>query len=225
MPTDFPAPMKRRNLLPKDPFCGISHLVGAVLSAAGLVALLIIAHGRTWHTVSFAIYGATLILLYSASSLYHSLHVHEKGAELLKRCDHGAIYLLIAGTYTPVCLITLRNTAWGWGMLWAEAGMAALGVSATFLLKKVPNALRVVLYLGMGWLAIFAMTPLRAALPATGITWLVAGGLFYTIGVIFYATEKPNLWPGKFTAHDLWHVFVLAGSVCHYVLVAVFVAA
>jgi hemolysin III len=216
---------KRRNFRPKDPFCGLSHLAGAILSAIGLIVLLTIAHGRPWHTVAFAIYGATLILLYTASSLYHSLNVHEKGVEFLKRCDHGAIYLLIAGTYTPVCLITLRNTAWGWGMMAAETGMAALGVGATFLLKKVPNVLRVILYLAMGWLAIFAMGPLRAALPAAGVTWLIAGGLFYTIGVIFYATEKPNLWPGKFTAHDLWHVFVLAGSVCHFVMMVGFVGA
>jgi hemolysin III len=214
---------KRLNLLPKDPFCGLSHIAGAISSVIGLIALLIIGHGRPWHTIAFAIYGATLILLYTASSLYHSLNVHDKGVELLKRCDHGAIYLLIAGTYTPVCLITLRNTAWGWGMMAAETSMAALGVGATFLLKKVPNVLRVILYLSMGWLAIFAISPLKAALPAAGITWLIAGGLFYTVGTVIYATEKPNLWPGKFTAHDLWHVFVLAGSICHFVMMAVFV--
>ncbi len=207
----------------KDPFCGVSHGVGAVLSVAALITLLIVAGGRVWHTVSFAVYGASLIILYSASCLYHSLTVDERRVERLMRFDHVGIFLLIAGTYTPVCLVTLRGT-WGWSMLAAEWVMAGLGIAGILLLKKMPSWLRVVLYLGMGWLAVIAMPPLRAALPPAAIGWLFAGGIIYSVGTVIYATERPNLWPGKFDAHDLWHVFVLGGSACHFILMLLFIA-
>jgi hemolysin III len=207
----------------KDPFCGVSHGIGAALSVAALVVLLIVAAGRFWHTISFAIYGATLILLYSASCLYHSLTVADHHVERLKRLDHVGIFLLIAGTYTPVCLVTLRGPV-GWWMLCAEWFMAAAGIAGILLLKRMPAWLRVVLYLGMGWLAVIALAPLRAALPPAAIGWLVAGGLTYSIGVVFYATEWPHYWPGKFDGHDLWHLFVMGGSACHLILMLLFVA-
>jgi hemolysin III len=213
----------RKQIRIKDPFCGVSHGIGAALSLAALVILLIVAAGRTWHTISFAVYGTTLILLYSASCLYHSLMVEEPHVERLKRFDHIGIFLLIAGTYTPVCLVSLRGTV-GWWMLTAEWAMAALGIAGIVLLKKMPAWLRVVLYLGMGWLAAVAMTPLRAALPPAAISWLLAGGITYSVGVIFYATEWPHYWPGKFDGHDLWHLFVMGGSACHFILMLLFVA-
>lgn len=207
----------------KDPFCGISHGVGAVLSVIALVSLLILAGGRLWQTISFAVYGTSLIILYSASCLYHSLLVEERHVERLKRFDHVGIFLLIAGTYTPVCLVTLRG-AWGWSMLTAEWVMAALGIAGIMLLKKMPAWLRVVLYLGMGWLAVIALAPLRAALPPAAMSWLFAGGIAYSVGIVFYATEWPHCWPGKFDGHDLWHLFVLGGSACHFVLMLQFIA-
>lgn len=201
----------------RDPFCGLSHGIGAILSVVALIVLLILAQGRFWHTVSFAIYGATLILLYSASALYHSLILEEQHVTRLQRFDHIGIYLLIAGTYTPVCLIALRG-AWGWSLLTAEYIMAAIGILGILLLKKMPAWLRVTLYLLMGWLCVIAMTPLRGVLPPGAMGWLVAGGLTYSIGTVIFATEWPNLWPGRFHAHDLWHVFVLGGSACHFIL-------
>jgi len=207
----------------KDPFCGLSHGLGAIVSLAGLIALLVLARGRTWHTVAFSIYGLSLVALYTASCLYHSLHVDECRLTVLKRCDHIGIYLLIAGTYTPICLVMLRDS-WGWAMLAAEYAMAGVGIAVILLWKSAPSWIRVVLYLCMGWLALIALGPLREAIPAAAIGWLLAGGLFYTVGTAVYAVEWPNLWPGRFDAHDLWHVFVLAGSACHFVLMLQFVA-
>jgi hemolysin III len=215
--------IKRPSLRIKDPFCGVSHGIGALLSVAALVTLLIVAGGRFWHTVSFAIYGATLIILYSASCLYHSLMVAEHHEEQLKRLDHVGIFLLIAGTYTPVCLVTLRGP-WGWSMFAAEWTMAALGIAGILLLKRMPPVLRVVLYLGMGWLAVIPLGPLRAALPPGALSWLFAGGIIYSAGIVFYATEWPHCWPGKFDGHDIWHLFVMGGSACHYVLMLLYIA-
>jgi hemolysin III len=200
----------------REPFSGISHLIGVVLSVVGLITLLILAHGRPWHSLGYAIFGASLIVLYSASTLYHSLHVSERGLVALQRFDHSAIFLLIAGTYAPVCLVVLRS-GWGLPLLVAEYGLAAVGIVMVVLYKSKPEWLRVVLYLCMGWLALVALPALWRVMSATAMAWLIAGGLFYTIGVIFYATGRPRLWPGKFGAHDLWHIFVLGGSACHFI--------
>ena len=207
----------------KEPFCGLSHFAGVLLSVAALVLLLILARGRPWHVTSFAIYGASLILLYTASTLYHSLPVGPRYAERLMKLDHMAIYILIAGSYTPVCLIALRGP-WGWSLLIAEWCMAALGIAALIFFKEPKPWIRVVLYVCMGWLAVIALGPLREALPPTALTWLFAGGILYSIGTIIFAIDWPHLWPGKFSAHDLWHIFVLGGSACHFVLVAGFIA-
>lgn len=214
--------MKKR-IRVREPFCGISHFTGAVLSVAGLITLVIMARGRAWHTVAFSIYGVSLILLYTASCLYHSLHTSERGIEVLKRCDHIGIYLLIAGTYTPMCLVLLRG-AWGWSMLGVEYGLAAMGIAAVLFWGRAPSWVRVVLYLCMGWLVVIAMGPVRQVIPPTAVAWLATGGILYTVGTVVYAAEWPNLWPGRFHAHDLWHVFVMAGSACHFVLMLRFVA-
>jgi hemolysin III len=207
----------------KEPFCGLSHFVGIILSVAALALLLILARGRPWHVTSFAIYGGSLILLYTASTLYHTLPVAPRYVERLMKFDHMAIYVLIAGSYTPVCLIALRGP-WGYSLLIAEWCMAALGIAALAFLKEPAPWIRVVLYVCMGWLAVIALGPLRAALPPTALTWLFAGGLLYSVGTIIFAVDWPHLWPGKFSAHDLWHIFVLGGSVCHFILVAGFIA-
>lgn len=201
----------------REPFSGLSHLFGALLSVVGLVVLLTLAHGRLWHIIGFLIYGFSLILLYSSSALYHSLHLPETQINHLQRCDHIAIFLLIAGTYAPICLVNLHG-AWGWGLLGAVYGIAALGIGIILFWKSAPHWIRVGLYVLMGWLAVLAWPQLRAALPPAALAWTVAGGVVYTLGTIVYATDRPHLWPGKFGAHDLWHVFVLAGSACHFVL-------
>lgn len=206
----------------KEPVSAITHGLGALLSIAALVTLLILAKGQVEKTVAFALYGSTLIILYTASTLYHSLKVGPRAAYALMRFDHCAIFLLIAGTYTPVCLVALRGR-WGIDIACLEWLLAFSGISMTIIWKTAPDWLRITIYILMGWMICIAFPALRLALPMTGIAWLVAGGLLYTLGVIVLATDRPHLWPGRFSAHDLWHLFVIGGSVCHFVLMVAFI--
>jgi hemolysin III len=205
----------------KDPFSAMSHMVGALLSLAGLAVLLMAAHGRPWHTVAFAVYGLSLVALYTSSAIYHAVHADERAVRRLQKLDFINIFLLIAGSYTPICLVALRG-AWGWTLLGIEWGLAVVGITLVASLRKHPDWVRVALYIVMGWLAILAISPLRAALPPAAIRWLLAGGLAYSGGVVFYATERPRIWPGKFEGHDIWHLFVMGGSFCHFMLMFLF---
>lgn len=208
----------------KDPFPGLSHWLGVGLSIAGLVMLLVFAEGRPWQVVGFAIYGGSLILLYLASALAHTIHCSPRAAERLNRFDYMAIFLLIAGTYTPLCLVTLRGP-WGWGMLAAEWSMAAAGIAAVALGRGRSDWPRTILYLFMAWVvALVAIVPIYRALPRPALEWLLAGGAVYSLGAIVFATDRPHLWPGRFAAHDLWHVLVLLGSGCHFLVIFRFVA-
>ena len=206
----------------KHPFCSLSHLLGAGLAVAGTVVLLLMAKSSLAF-FAFAIYGAALISLYLASGIYHAVECEGKREILLRKLDHTGIFLLIAGTYVPVCLLALPPGL-GWTFLALQGLCATVGVLGTFLLPKFPEVLNVVLYLVMGWMAIFAFGTIRSTWPYGAIVLLVLGGLVYTIGAVIYATDRPHLLPGKFTAHDLWHLFVLGGSVCHYAVMTTYVA-
>ena len=202
----------------KHPFSGLSHLVGAVLSAIGMVFLLVQAWGKPWHVVSFAIYGVSLVFLYMASTLYHLLKVSPQREDHLYGLDRAAIYTLIAGTYTPICLLVLPP-AWGWSLLGVVWGMAVIGIVIDILTRrKTPDWLQAVIYLVTGWAAVVALGPLVRNLPLAGLIWLGAGCLIYSLGAVVCVTNRPRLRPGIFGAHDLWHVMVLAGSACHFVL-------
>jgi hemolysin III len=197
----------------------VTHLLGAVAAAAGLAVLVVMAarQGDAWKLVSFSIYGATLLLLYLFSTLYHSTRGRAK--PILAKLDHAAIYLLIAGSYTPFTLVTLRG-AWGWtlfGLIW---GLAMLGIVVDSLHgNNARRILPIIIYIVMGWLVLIAFQPLTAALPYAAVLWLVAGGLFYTLGIVFYALDKKLR-----HAHGIWHLFVLAGSASHYLAVLLYVA-
>jgi hemolysin III len=209
----------------KDPFPGLSHWAGMVLSIAGLVVLLVLSAGRPWQVVGCAIYGTSLILLYLASALAHTIHGSARLDDLLTRLDCMAIFLLIAGTYTPLCLVTLRGP-WGWAMFGAEWGMAALGISILALGRGESKAARTILYLCMAWVvALVAVVPILRVLPPAAISWLAIGGVIYSVGAVVFVLDRPHLWPRRFMAHDLWHVLVLAGSGCHFFVIARFVAA
>lgn len=210
--------MQQRPRWIREPFSAISHLLGAGLSIAGLVFLIILSQGKPWQIVSCAIYGASLIILYLASGVYHTLPLRPEYVKRLQKLDHIGIYVLIAGTYVPICLVTLRG-GWGWSLFGVEYGLALAGILITLLWRNAPDWVRVVLYILMGWLASIALLPLIHALPAAGVAWLVGGGVVYTIGAVVYAMNKPNLWPGHFSAHDLWHIFVMGGSACHFILI------
>lgn len=197
-------------------FNSISHLLGAVAALAGGVVLVVYAsmQGDPWKIVSFSVYGATLFLLYLFSVLYHSLRGEVKN--FFRRLDHLAIYLLIAGTYTPFTLVTL-NGIWGWWIFGAVWGLALIGMLLEFVPQK-RRILPVVIYLVMGWICLIALKPLLQVMPITGFWWLLAGGLFYTVGIIFYALDTKLK-----HSHGIWHLFVLAGSVCHYFTVLLYV--
>ncbi|BCW98182.1 MAG: hemolysin III [Armatimonadota bacterium] len=202
----------------REPFSGLSHFAGLGMSVAALAVLAVLAAGSAWSVTGVAIYGSSLILLYLASTLYHSLRVPPHWERRLQQFDHIGIYLLIAGTYAPVCLTVLRG-GWGWSLLGIEYALAATGIGITLLWKDAPAWVRMVLYILMGWLAVIAIVPLAASLPPAAFGWLVAGGVVYSVGAVVFALDRPHLWPGRFSAHDLWHVFVLGGSICHFVVV------
>jgi hemolysin III len=195
----------------------ITHGLGVGLSIAAFIALVLLAraYGTTLHVVSVAVYGATLVLLYSASTLYHSLS-NTRACKVFKIIDHASIYLLIAGTYTPFTLVTLRGP-WGWSLFGVVWGLAVLGVALEALWVYRPKWLSGVVYLGMGWLIVVAIKPLLAALPPAGWQLLLAGGLAYTFGVVFYVLKRvPYM-------HAVWHLWVLAGSACHFFAVLFYV--
>lgn len=198
-------------------FNSISHLVGAALALAGLVILVVFASLKNdpWKIVSFSIYGVTLFLLYTLSTLYHSLRGQAK--PVFQKLDHAAIYLLIAGSYTPFTLITLRGV-WGWSIFGIVWGLAIVGIVIDVLQRHGPRVFQMIIYLLMGWLIMSAMYPLLQNLPINGVTWLVIGGLCYTGGIGFYALDKK-----LDVAHGIWHLFVLAGSVCHYLAILLYV--
>ena len=198
-------------------FNSISHLIGAVAAIAGLVILVVYAslEGDPWKIVSYSIYGTTLVLLYFFSSLYHS--IREPTKSILRKFDHYSIYLLIAGTYTPFTLVTLRG-GWGWSVFGVVWFLAALGIIVDALHKKGERIFQVIIYLVMGWLILVGINPLLDALPTNGFYWLLAGGLFYTVGIVFYALDKKIR-----HGHGIWHLFVLAGSIAHYITVLFYI--
>ncbi len=200
-------------------FNSISHLVGAALAIAGAVLLIVLAArlGDPWKIVSFSVYGAMLILLYVFSTLYHSVR-GARAKNVLRKFDHCSIYLLIAGTYTPFALVSLRSS-WGWWLFGVIWGLALLGIAQEIWLARGARVLSLVIYVLMGWLAVVVILPLWHALTPAGFTWLAAGGVFYTLGIVFYATDHKVR-----HGHGLWHLFVLAGSACHFFTMLLYVA-
>ena len=195
----------------------ISHAIGFILSIVALVLLVTHAtqHGDVWHIVSFSIFGASLIILYAASTFYHSA----KKSELRNRLniiDHASIYVLIAGTYTPFTLVTLKGTL-GWVIFGISWGLALTGIILKLFFTGKYNLMSTIMYVLMGWVIVFAIKPLSNNLPLAGLLWLVAGGISYTIGAILYGIKKI-----KFN-HAIFHLFVLMGSFCHFISVFFYV--
>jgi len=206
----------------REPFNGLSHLAGAGLSLAGLLLLVSMSQGKPWHLTGFAVYGVCMMLLYIASALYHLLPVEPRRVEQLLMWDQVGIYLLIAGTYTPVCLVSLRGP-WGWGLLAVVWTIALVGIALRIGWKGAPPWLCIAMYVVLGWLCVVALPDLQRVLSPAGLLWLFAGGMLYTVGSIVWAMKWPRLWPGKFESHELWHLFVLGGSACHFMMMLWFV--
>ena len=199
-------------------FNSISHLIGAVAALVGLVIVVVVAaqQGDPWKIVSFSVYGFTLFALYTISTLYHSLQGRAK--RIFRKLDHMSIYFLIAGTYTPFTLVTLRGV-WGWTIFGIVWGLALFGLVLEALPQRGNRALSMVVYVLMGWLVLVALKPLLAALPTAGFLGLLVGGICYTGGLaFFFFDEKVRHF------HGIWHLFVLAGSICHYLTILFYVA-
>ncbi len=201
------------------PYSALTHYIGVLISVAGFVLLEVFAvlYATPLHVVSFAIYGASLIALYTASTFYHIVTIPARGRQVLRVIDHMMIYILIAGTYTPLCLVGLRG-AWGWSIFGVIWGCALAGLVITVFFKNTPRLVSSIIYVVMGWIVVIAFWPLSQRIPLGGICWLIGGGLFYTVGAIGYAKK----WPGKenkyFGFHEVFHIFVMLGSICHYIM-------
>lgn len=195
----------------------VTHGLGVALSVAGLVVLVVLAslHATVWHVVSFSVYGASLVLLYTSSTLYHSFR-SPRLKQVFHILDHSSIYLLIAGSYTPFVLVNLRGS-WGWSLFGVIWGLSLAGILVKAFFTGRFKILSTSIYLLMGWLIVIAIKPLMHALPAGGIAWLAAGGLTYTAGAVIY------MWKAIPYHHAIWHLFVLAGSICQYFAVLFYV--
>lgn len=200
-----------------EKFNAWTHLVGAILATIGAVWMLVVATmtGDIWKIISVAVYGVALVMLYSASTVYHS--VRGRAKVIMQKVDHFSIYLLIAGSYTPFCLVTLHGT-WGWtlfGIVWA---LAIIGILQEIKPRSEARVMSIVIYALMGWIVLVAVNPLIAALGMTGFIWLALGGVFYTVGIIFFAFDTKVR-----HFHGVWHLFVIAGSLLHFVAISRYV--
>ncbi len=222
-PTLIAPRLRRREV--RDPYDGlrpwsaITHGAGAVLSVVGTAALLLRAAGMgKWlHFGLFAVYGLSMIGLYTASTLYHCLNTSVPRRLALRKYDHCSIYLLIAGSYTPICLTVLGGAA-GPVLLGAVWTLAAAGIALTITRPSIPRWLTSAIYLFMGWLALFAIVPIYQAMPAAGFFWLLAGGLLYTVGGVLYAVKWPGRDNPRFGCHEIFHLFILLGSAAHFIM-------
>jgi hemolysin III len=206
----------------REPINGLTHLAAGLLASAGVIVLL--ARATSAHQlVAFGIFGFSLIVMYTASALYHLLPLSPAGIARLRRVDHMTIFVLIAGTYTPFCLLALEG-GWRVGLLCLIWGLALCGILLKLLWMDAPRWLSVILYLGMGWVAVIAAPALLRAVPASGMAWVVSGGLIYSAGALIYGLKRPNLVPGVLGFHELWHFFVVAGSACHFWAVLRYIA-
>jgi len=202
----------------RDPISAISHLSGAAAALAGLLALLRSPNDQLGWTISLVVYGLSLFLLFLASGMYHAINTTPRITQILRRLDHSAIYLLIAGTYTPFCVMAFSGF-WKWGLLAIIWGLAAAGIVAKVFFIHTPRWATAGVYVVMGWLSVFAIREILAALPGETIGWILAGGIIYTLGAAVYVTRRLDFVPGKFGFHEVWHFFVLLGALSHFIAV------
>lgn len=205
----------------REPFNGLSHLIGAVLSLIGFVYLMFRGWGDSTRVIAYLIYGISLVLLFSASAAYHLIHASDRAMLVLRKFDHTAIYLLIAGSYTPMCLIFFEGF-WRFGMLTIIWSMALVGIIVKLFVIKAPRWVTAGLYLLMGWTCVMAIGEMIRTMPAGAFVWLILGGLFYTVGAVIYITRKLDFKPDVFGFHEVWHLFVLLGAASHFIMIAVF---
>jgi hemolysin III len=213
---DRPTPSQSRARRWREPVNGLTHLTGAALSVVALVVLvgLAIYVGKVRHFIGFAVFGLSLIALYTTSALYHLLPLSRRWIRRMRQLDHMMIFVLIAGTYTPFCLIGLQG-GWRWGLLGTVWALALGGIALKLWWMHAPVWISTILYILVGWIALAAAPTIVRSLPAGGVAWLIAGGIIYSLGAVVFASNRPTFYRGVFEAHELWHLFVMAGSGCH----------
>lgn len=208
----------------REPVSGLIHLAGAAAALVGMAALVLRRDTTYPETLALLVYGVSLVLLFLASSIYHLVKASPSAVRVLRKVDHSAIYLLIAGTYTPFCLLAFEGFWRGrfLALIWA---LALTGIAVKIFIINAPRWVNAGLYVILGWLSVFAAGQIFTVLPAATAAWLVAGGIIYTVGAVVYVTRKLDFAPGVFGFHEVWHIFVLLGAAAHFVAVAGLVAA
>jgi hemolysin III len=201
----------------REPVNSITHGIGALLSLVALILLLFKAvyYGSMNHIIALSMFGLSMVLLYTSSYLFHALHVKEKTLLLLQKLDHSMIYVLIAGTYTPICLIVLEGS-WRWGVFATIWTLALIGIIKKIFWLNSPRWLSTSFYLGLSWLGVIIFPVLLEKLPFAFMAWILIGGFAYTFGAFIYVLRKPNPLPGIFGSHEIWHLFVMSGTFCHF---------
>ncbi|MFP4394295.1 MAG: PAQR family membrane homeostasis protein TrhA [Anaerolineales bacterium] len=207
----------------REPVSGLTHFFAGVGAIAGLIALLIVGRGSVDKQISLLIYGISLLMLFFASAAYHLVPAQPKWVQVLRKVDHAAIYVLIAGTYTAFCYSYLPG-AWRWGVLGVVWALALIGVIVKVFVINAPRWLNAGVYVAMGWLAALIPWEIMSSLPGGALVWLIVGGVIFTIGAGVYITKKMDFAPGVFGFHEVWHIFVILGTVSHYIGVLMYIA-
>jgi hemolysin III len=206
----------------REPVNGLTHFFAAILAVFGLIVLLVLGWQSLSRLISFSVYGISLILLFAASAAYHLVKARPKVLGILRKLDHAAIFILIAGTYTPFCVVMFSGF-WRWGLLTIIWSLAIIGILVKMFIINGPRWLSAGIYIVMGWLCLAAVGEMLRVLPLGALAWLIAGGLTYTLGAVVYITKAMNFLPGKFGFHEIWHIFVILGALAHFIAIAVYV--
>jgi len=207
----------------REPVSGLTHFFAGIVAIAGLIALLVVGRGNTGKQISLLIYGISLLLMFFASAAYHLVQASPERLQVLRKVDHSAIYVLIAGTYTAFCYSCLEG-AWRWGVLAIIWGLAITGVIVKVFVINAPRWVNAGVYVAMGWLALLIPREMIMSLPVGALVWLTLGGVIFTLGAVVYITKKPDFVPGVFGFHEVWHIFVIIGCLCHYIGVLMYIA-
>ncbi len=207
----------------REPVNGLTHFFAAILAAAGWIGLLILGWRSLPKEIPLGIYGVSLILLFAASAAYHMVKARPKVIEVLRKLDHSAIYLLIAGTYTPFCAI-MFDGFWKWGLLSIIWVLALVGIVTKLFILQAPRWLTAGIYIVMGWLCLAAIGDMLKVQPVGALIWLITGGVIYTLGALVYVTKTLDFFPGKFGFHEIWHILVILGALAHFIAIAAYVA-
>ncbi len=207
----------------REPINGLTHLFAAAGAVAGLITLLVLGWHSLLKEISFGVYGTSLILLFAASGTYHIVRAEPRVIAILRKLDHSAIYLLIAGTYTPFCVVMFSGF-WKWGLLAVIWSLAIIGIVVKMFIINAPRWLTAGVYVMMGWLCLVAVGEMLRVLPVGALAWLLAGGIIYTLGALVYITKILDFLPGRFGFHEVWHILVILGALAHFIAIAGYIA-